>query len=369
MDVHVPWSMSEIESSFEDMLRGNDAPPVREGLPPTYRMRASSHYVEQLDSEILGSPVRHLDVTTIDLGADGAQPAVAFIESVRHHGILQPLLVQKREGRYRLLAGRQRLLAARAAGLNEVPCIVHRVNDLDVERLSVASNVPSTEAVEASAPAGADAATRELAHGLSALASSANLLSRESTLTNHVAMDLVKAEAARALQLLLATRVLRSDMSGRKSVVAVSTIIEQAVRSTAAERQLRGLDLRVEAPAGEADIHGDGELLAGAVGALLVAVGALNLSGRARHLTLKVSAATDAGRVVFWISREGVTLPDSRLSRLFDGGTVDGSDDAIAPVVLAARRIARWHGGETAAVVSERHTSLTLSIPAVTRGV
>ena len=41
-------------------------------------------------------------------------------EDIRQHGrVLQPLLVQMRGGRYRLIAGRKRLAAAVAAGLRE----------------------------------------------------------------------------------------------------------------------------------------------------------------------------------------------------------------------------------------------------------
>lgn len=46
-------------------------------------------------------------------------------KSIRHHGILQPLLVSKKEnGEYELLAGERRLLAAKMAGLKKVPVIV-----------------------------------------------------------------------------------------------------------------------------------------------------------------------------------------------------------------------------------------------------
>ena len=41
--------MSEIEPGLENEPVER---PVREGLPPAYRMRADSHYVEQLDAEI-----------------------------------------------------------------------------------------------------------------------------------------------------------------------------------------------------------------------------------------------------------------------------------------------------------------------------
>ena len=62
--------MSEIEPGLE-----NDHPverPVREGLPPNYRMRADTHYVEQLDTNH-PSPVRFIEafVDNLDLAVAG----------------------------------------------------------------------------------------------------------------------------------------------------------------------------------------------------------------------------------------------------------------------------------------------------------
>ena len=65
------------------------------------------------------------------LDAEPALNAPALVDSVKRFGVLEPLLVQKREGRYKLLAGHRRFVAARAAGLREVPCLVHRVDDLE----------------------------------------------------------------------------------------------------------------------------------------------------------------------------------------------------------------------------------------------
>ena len=45
-------------------------------------------------------------------------------ESIRHHGILQPLSVRRVGISYELIAGERRLRAAQRAGLTEIPCIV-----------------------------------------------------------------------------------------------------------------------------------------------------------------------------------------------------------------------------------------------------
>ncbi len=52
----------------------------------------------------------------------GLWPDEKFKESVRALGILEPLLVERAGRGFRLLAGRRRLVAARLAGLDSVPC-------------------------------------------------------------------------------------------------------------------------------------------------------------------------------------------------------------------------------------------------------
>jgi ParB family chromosome partitioning protein len=49
----------------------------------------------------------------------------ALAESIRQHGVLQPLLVVPRENGYGLIAGERRLRAARIAGLTDVPVTLH----------------------------------------------------------------------------------------------------------------------------------------------------------------------------------------------------------------------------------------------------
>src|SRR5215510_13990045 len=145
--------MSDIDSALNS-LSGEDAslPPVREGLPPRYRMRADAHYVEQLDSALFKSaPLRFIDVHGIDSPRpdDGPTPtpAAAFVESIKRHGVLQPLLVRSRGGRHVVIAGRKRLAAAVAAGLREVPCLVERVDEDEAQNMAAASNVAATEPV------------------------------------------------------------------------------------------------------------------------------------------------------------------------------------------------------------------------------
>ncbi len=53
-----------------------------------------------------------------------AEPLGELAESIRHHGVLQPILVRRRADGYELIAGERRWRAARIAGLNAVPAVV-----------------------------------------------------------------------------------------------------------------------------------------------------------------------------------------------------------------------------------------------------
>src|SRR5579872_2711230 len=58
-----------------------------------------------------------------------AETLAELTESIRQHGILQPLLVRPCGAQYQLIAGERRLLAARQAGLETVPCRVLELED------------------------------------------------------------------------------------------------------------------------------------------------------------------------------------------------------------------------------------------------
>ena len=62
-------------------------------------------------------------------------------ESIRSYGVLQPLTVRLRGGKYELVAGERRLRAARMAGLRELPCIVLDVNLEDAGLIALVENL------------------------------------------------------------------------------------------------------------------------------------------------------------------------------------------------------------------------------------
>ena len=64
-----------------------------------------------------------------------------LIESIRQHGIIQPLIVRQAGTRFELIAGERRWRAAPELGIATVPAIVRTATDLEVLELSLIENL------------------------------------------------------------------------------------------------------------------------------------------------------------------------------------------------------------------------------------
>ena len=62
-------------------------------------------------------------------------------QSIKSYGILNPLTVRCRSGKYELVAGERRLRAAKLAGLKEAPCILIDVNMEDASLIALVENL------------------------------------------------------------------------------------------------------------------------------------------------------------------------------------------------------------------------------------
>jgi ParB family transcriptional regulator, chromosome partitioning protein len=89
--------------------------------------------IEEVDREHAIRRRFALEIPIAQIKPNPEQPRRAFdpvtlqelADSIRVHGILQPLLVRESLAGYELIAGERRLRAAELAGLSEVPVIVH----------------------------------------------------------------------------------------------------------------------------------------------------------------------------------------------------------------------------------------------------
>jgi ParB family chromosome partitioning protein len=119
--------------------------PKRAGLPDTVRMRHDEHYVETLGSPA-GTPIgRLLPIDQIDPNPDQPRQAMGdlseLMASIAEKGIIEPLVVRARAGRYQIIAGERRYQAAVQIGLRELPVVVRDVDDEEVIELALVENI------------------------------------------------------------------------------------------------------------------------------------------------------------------------------------------------------------------------------------
>jgi ParB family transcriptional regulator, chromosome partitioning protein len=94
-----------------------------------------------------GERVHQIDLANIvpsalqprkDFGREALQE---LIDSIRQHGIIQPLIVRQVGARFELIAGERRWRAAQEAGLTQAPVIIRSASDMEVLELSLIENL------------------------------------------------------------------------------------------------------------------------------------------------------------------------------------------------------------------------------------
>lgn len=66
---------------------------------------------------------------------------IELAESIKQYGVLEPLLVSKKEDYYEIIAGERRWRAAKEAGLKEVPVIIREFTDQEAFEISLIENL------------------------------------------------------------------------------------------------------------------------------------------------------------------------------------------------------------------------------------
>ena len=62
-------------------------------------------------------------------------------DSIKQYGVIQPLIVQKKEDHYEIIAGERRWRAAKMAGIKEIPVIIKDYSDQQVMEISLIENI------------------------------------------------------------------------------------------------------------------------------------------------------------------------------------------------------------------------------------
>ena len=117
----------------------------RRGLPESIGMRHDEHYVEALAASA-GTPIgRMIPIDQIDPNPNQPRQVMGdlseLIASINEKGIIEPLVVRQRAGRFQIVAGERRYQAAVQVGLRELPAVIRDADETEMLELALIENL------------------------------------------------------------------------------------------------------------------------------------------------------------------------------------------------------------------------------------
>ena len=350
------WFPQESLSPPNKFLPPQDDPdaedrPVREGLPPTYRMRHDRHFVDELDARSPAALIQMVPTKDIQSPDAIALTEVGpLVESVRKVGVLQPVLVRRRPLGYELIAGARRFAAAKAAGLTELPCRVYNVGEQEARALAEADGLrlrpevePRRQIPEADATLGP--ALAEISDSLRATASCWGMSAAGSDRPYGAAVrDIANIELQRATWLVDGLRTLTESTVMAPSGLMLGSLLDRVLQLTDPERRLADVTLSLDLNASAVTFHGDERLLLMAFGGIMQAVVAI--ARPAAPATIRCGVACENAVARVEISQTQAAVPVELLARFFDQTYHDRPGGYGAAVsTAAAARVVELHAG------------------------
>lgn len=216
------------------------------------------------------------------------QPRKAFDEdalleladSIKQYGVLQPLLVQKKDGYYEIIAGERRWRAAKLAGIKEVPVIIKDYSTQEVMEIALIENIQREDLnpiEEAKAyqrlikeyRLKQDEVAEKVSKSRAAIANSMRLLKLDERVQQMVMENMISNGHARALlavedgdkQYMLAQKIFDEKLSVRETEKLMKTLdkpakTDEPKKDTARELIYRELEEKVKTALGtKVSIH------------------------------------------------------------------------------------------------------------------
>ena len=109
--------------------------------PPSAEPAASAELLPHTE-ELLQVPVDLIDPNPLQARTVFQTERLQELsQSIKVNGVIQPLVVRKRGGRYQLVAGERRWRAAKMSGLTRVPAIVQEISDEQLLEVTLIENI------------------------------------------------------------------------------------------------------------------------------------------------------------------------------------------------------------------------------------
>jgi hypothetical protein len=212
------------------------------------------------------------------------------------------------------------------------------------------------------------AAFDAVARSLAAAEACVPLLAQSTGLLRIAALDVVRAETARAGGLLQLLRFLRGDVSPPITAVSTNAVVQRVVQALESERRLRSIALTTRSSVADATCAGDETLLANTLLVLLLITFAAVEGVQNARVALSVTVSDDE-EIGLAISQDHVAAPAGWTARAGSEDLSADSAQAIAVVALsAAHRLAREWLGRFAIATGEHSSILTIWLPMLQPG-
>lgn len=166
-------------------------------------------------------------------------------ESIKIHGVIQPIILTKRGKRYEIIAGERRWRASKLAGLTKIPAVIREYTDKEIMEVSLIENIqrqdlnPIEEAVAFKNlideyKMKQDDLAERVSKSRSAITNALRLLKLDDKVKAMLAEGLISTGHARAIlavedknkQQILATRIFDEKLSVRETEKLVKQILE-----------------------------------------------------------------------------------------------------------------------------------------------
>lgn len=103
--------------------------------------------VEIKTETIVVNEPKEIEIGLIDRNPD--QPRKIFDDealaelatSIKNYGVIQPIIVREKDGRYIIIAGERRWRASRLAGLKTIPCVIKDYTEQEVSEIAIIENL------------------------------------------------------------------------------------------------------------------------------------------------------------------------------------------------------------------------------------
>lgn len=176
-------------------------------------------------------------------------------DSIKQYGVIQPLIVQKKEDHYEIIAGERRWRAAKMAGIKEIPVIIKDYSDQQVMEISLIENIqredlnPIEEAMAyknlmEEFHLKQDEIAEKVSKSRTAVTNSMRLLKLDKRVQQMMIDDMISAGHARTLitiedpdvQYNIATKIFDEKLSVRETEKIVKLIQKPEVKKEKAEK-------------------------------------------------------------------------------------------------------------------------------------